>query len=413
MAEGIQYAVDQGADVINVSLGFPCRSKVVEWAVDYAFHHRVPLIGSVGNYDVESTDYPAGFSHAIAVAAVDDNDVKAGFSNYEGKVDVVTPGAAVYSTYSNGMFAWWSGTSQAAPLVTGAAALVLGISPNLPVGGVRETIVGTATNIDALNPGYIGKLGSGRVDMLAAVTSLVDGTPTTIDPEPTATTADPEPTPTSAPNSSVSLYVVDNVAHAVFEYADDGTYLGSVPLDGQNVAPHGVATDGVNFWTTDIMADHAYKYTPDGALTTTWPQFVDNDGGTGLTTDGTNIWVVDGTDAKVYMYDMNGSFASQFSLFGKNKSASGITTNGVNIWVVDVGGDKVFKYTMSGKSKGGFALAPGNNHAQGITTDGVNFWVVDWADDTIYRYDMSGGFISSFALAADNSGPKGITVNQK
>ncbi|MCH8309921.1 MAG: DUF2341 domain-containing protein [Chloroflexi bacterium] len=174
VAEGIQYAVDHGADVINVSLGFPCKSQVVEWAVDYAFHHRVPVIGSVGNYDVDTVDYPAGVTRAIAVAAVDDNDVKTVFSNYSSRVDIAMPGSAIYSAYGNGMFAWWSGTSQATPMVAGEAALLLQSDATLTPDEIRNLIKQSGKDVTAKNAGKELTMGGGLADTFAAL-KLIGG----------------------------------------------------------------------------------------------------------------------------------------------------------------------------------------------------------------------------------------------
>ncbi len=173
MAEAIQYAVDSGAHVINVSLGIECHSHVLEWAVNYAYERGVVVVGSAGNENVAEVRYPARFADVIAVAAVDNDNVKASFSNYGVDVTVAAPGVDIYSTYSNGGFAWWSGTSQATPMVAGEAALLISTYPWMSVSEVTDVITQTAVNIDALNAVYdwTSILGSGRVDMLAAVTS--------------------------------------------------------------------------------------------------------------------------------------------------------------------------------------------------------------------------------------------------
>ena len=174
VAEGIQYAVDNGADVINVSLGMPCRTSVLRWAIKYAHDRGVPVIVSAGNENSSQINYPADFNKSIGVAAVDSNDVKAEFSNYGDNVKVSSPGVAIYSTYGNGVFAWWSGTSQATPMVTAGVALMLSLDPDLTPNDVKHKLKQNADNIDALNPGYVGDLGTGRINLLNSVIAVIN-----------------------------------------------------------------------------------------------------------------------------------------------------------------------------------------------------------------------------------------------
>jgi len=108
----------------------------------------------------------------IAVTAVNDQDVKASFSNYGAKIDVSAPGVNIYGPYGDGQFAWWSGTSQATPMISGAASLILSIDPTLTVPHVKNTLKNNADNINNLNPDYVGQLGGGRVNLFSSVTSI-------------------------------------------------------------------------------------------------------------------------------------------------------------------------------------------------------------------------------------------------
>ena len=169
MAEAIQYAVDQGADVINLSLGVSCPSKVLEWAVDYAAFAGVTVVAAAGNTDSPNVHYPAAYYRTIAVAALEDTGVKASFSNYNAYVDISAPGVGVYSTFGEGQFAWWSGTSQATPMIAGAAALLLEINPTLYPAYVSDLLGMSAQDVDPLNPGYEGQLGYGMANLALAV----------------------------------------------------------------------------------------------------------------------------------------------------------------------------------------------------------------------------------------------------
>ena len=174
MAEAIQYATDNGADVINLSLGTTCPSDVLDWAVDYAETHGVVIAAAAGNEDNAAIHFPARNGYSLAVAAVDNQDVRASFSNYGTEVDISAPGVNIYSTYGDGEFAWWSGTSQATPMIAGGAALLLSADPTLTAIQVGTKLTTGADNIDAQNPTYIGKLGSGRVNMLTSMTVMID-----------------------------------------------------------------------------------------------------------------------------------------------------------------------------------------------------------------------------------------------
>ncbi len=173
-AEAIQYATDNGADIINLSLGTVCPSDVLDWAVDYAEANGVVVVAAAGNEDSTAIHFPARNNYSIAVAAVDDQDTRAPFSNYGSEVDISAPGVNIYSAYGDGEFAWWSGTSQATPMIAGGAALVLSADQTLTASQIESKLITGVDDIDALNPGYAGKLGSGRVNMLTSMTVVID-----------------------------------------------------------------------------------------------------------------------------------------------------------------------------------------------------------------------------------------------
>ncbi len=132
IANGVVWAADNGASVINMSFGASSGSSTIQLAVDYAWGKGVVLTGAAGNSGSSSEMYPAAYTNVIAVAATDHNDVKADFSNYgAGWVDVAAPGANILSTVAPDSLlglgekyvALW-GTSQAAPHAAGVAGLV-------------------------------------------------------------------------------------------------------------------------------------------------------------------------------------------------------------------------------------------------------------------------------------------------
>ena len=127
--EGIQWAMNNGAQVINLSLGSSSGSQAMHDAVAAAHNAGVVVVAAAGNSG-GAVIYPAAYPEVIAVSATDSNNFLASFSSFGPEVDLAAPGVGILSTYKGTGYATFSGTSMAAPHVTGAAALVL----NTPVG---------------------------------------------------------------------------------------------------------------------------------------------------------------------------------------------------------------------------------------------------------------------------------------
>jgi subtilisin family serine protease len=165
IAKATYHAVNNGARVINMSFGMAGNYKSVQSSLAYASSHGVQVVSSAGNRNVSTPQFPASTSSVIAVAATDITDKKAGFSNYGGWVDFTAPGSNVIAPFPGGYYAVVSGTSFAAPIVAGEAALIMSVTN----ANARTVIGSSVVNIDGRNPYYIGKLGAGRVDLLEAV----------------------------------------------------------------------------------------------------------------------------------------------------------------------------------------------------------------------------------------------------
>ena len=174
VAAAVKYATDHGADVINLSLGSPDVSPLLEDAINYARERGVVLVAAVGNESSETPpQYPSSSPDVIAIAAIDLTSHKTAFSNYGGHVDLSAPGADLISAYpgeGTAAYASWSGTSFAAPLASAEAALVRSVDSRGR--SVKSTLEGTAINIDEMNQGFAGKLGKGRINPLGALRSL-------------------------------------------------------------------------------------------------------------------------------------------------------------------------------------------------------------------------------------------------
>lgn len=162
--DGVLYAAENGADVINMSWGGSTFSTTAENIINYAHSLGCVLIAAAGNNNVSTVFYPAGYTNVIAVAATTSSDTKASFSNYGTWIDVSAPGNNIYSTTVGASYGYKSGTSMASPMVAGLAGLMLSLNPALTNTDIRNCIQTTVNNIDGLNPGYVGQLGSGRIN---------------------------------------------------------------------------------------------------------------------------------------------------------------------------------------------------------------------------------------------------------
>jgi subtilisin family serine protease len=190
IAEGIVWAADAGAQVINLSLGGPDQSEAISEAVDYARGKNAVVIAAAGNSREEGSpvEYPAADEGVIAVAATDDQDEVAEFSNAGDYVDVAAPGTGIMSTVPGGEYEKASGTSMAAPHVAGVAALMVGYRSSLTPDQVEEFLESSA--FDLGDEGFDNDYGNGRINANSAL-DAIDGGGERITPEiTTGVTAD-------------------------------------------------------------------------------------------------------------------------------------------------------------------------------------------------------------------------------
>ncbi|MBW4594824.1 MAG: S8 family peptidase [Brasilonema angustatum HA4187-MV1] len=151
ISNGIHYAVDHGANVINLSLGGGSSDSTLEKAIEYASTKGVIVVMAAGNDGGLQPGYPARYADksGIAVGAVDKNNQMADFSNKAGVnplTYVTAPGVNVYSTIPGNKYASYSGTSMAAPHVAGVVALMLSANHNLTDAQVRQIVAETAVH---------------------------------------------------------------------------------------------------------------------------------------------------------------------------------------------------------------------------------------------------------------------------
>jgi subtilisin family serine protease len=170
VARGIEAAHRGGARVINMSFRMDDTPDIVDQLIGELENDGVVFIASAGNLNSDQPQqFPARDSHVVGVAATDPSDRKAGFSNFGSWVDVSAPGVGLVSFFPAGAFAPWSGTSFATALVSGEAALLFSDRPGARSDDVVDAIEESAVVIDRLNPAFDGELGSGRIDVQAAV----------------------------------------------------------------------------------------------------------------------------------------------------------------------------------------------------------------------------------------------------
>lgn len=165
--KGIEYAVDNGAKVINMSLGFQKSNTRLKEACDEAYAAGVTIVCAAGNYSSTSKFYPADYDSTISVIAVDSKNKKASFSNY-GDEDIAAPGVKVLSTSPNNKYAYFSGTSMAAPIVTGTAALMYAVDDDLTPARVERLLEKSAKKVSSSKK-YSKTTANGVVDTKKAV----------------------------------------------------------------------------------------------------------------------------------------------------------------------------------------------------------------------------------------------------
>jgi len=163
LAAGLMRAVDDGARVINLSLGSRGDTLVLRQAVDYALARGAVLVASAGNDGAGALTWPAAYDGVIAVGAVDANGRYPSFSNRGAALDVVAPGVGVNTAWSDGAYVIFDGTSSAAPFVSAAAAVLLAEQPGLSAAAVAG-LVRDYSN-DAGAPGVDPLYGAGVLNM--------------------------------------------------------------------------------------------------------------------------------------------------------------------------------------------------------------------------------------------------------
>lgn len=175
LQQAIVWAADNDAKIINMSLGGPGYVQSTQDAVNYAYSRGAILVSAAGNDAISTPYYPAAYNHVIAVSATNSGDNITSYSNYGSWIDVAAPGGGnvgtdgIISTFWNGghAYATGTGTSMAAPHVSGVAALIATYAPTLTNDQVEQQIKSTADDLGS--PGFDNYFGYGRINALNAL----------------------------------------------------------------------------------------------------------------------------------------------------------------------------------------------------------------------------------------------------
>lgn len=192
IVNGITWAVNNGANVINMSFGSLGHvNSAVRDTIEWAFGQGVILVAGAGNENSSTNEYPAAYPQVISVGATDSNDNRAAFSNYGSTISVVAPGVDIYSTTwmsnanPNSTYSYDSGTSFSCPQVAAAAALLKSKYPAITPGQAKYVIEKTARDIGVA--GRDDQFGWGVLNMAAALNNepaVIATLPASVDTEP-------------------------------------------------------------------------------------------------------------------------------------------------------------------------------------------------------------------------------------
>lgn len=175
IAQGILYASEIGADVINMSLGGGPYDSTVKSACDTAVSRGTIIAAATGNEEASYISYPSAYPACIAVGSVDSTRARSWFSNYGTGLEIMAPGSDIYSTTPNNTYSYKSGTSMATPHIAGILGLMRSVNPNLSPAQARTILKDTAVPAGPAN-----EYGAGIVDAYAAVVAAKGGVVTPV-----------------------------------------------------------------------------------------------------------------------------------------------------------------------------------------------------------------------------------------
>ncbi len=252
-AEAINYAVNNGADIINASWGGPGSSSAIRNAIAYARSRGVLFVTAAGNESSNNDtygSYPANYplDNILSVAASDRRDGVASFSNYGStQVDLAAPGVDIVSTMPGGTWGYMDGTSMASPYVAGAAALLKSVAPSMTVQELRLTLM---SSTDPLHAGA-GGVATGRLNARAALELLIGDEGAAGEEEPPAEEEQPP--------------AVGDWKFVAFPIESPHPYSDNFSGQIQVVAPEGATEMKLHFSRIDVEANYDFVVVRDEA----------------------------------------------------------------------------------------------------------------------------------------------------
>ncbi|MHA1813365.1 MAG: S8 family serine peptidase, partial [Candidatus Thorarchaeota archaeon] len=252
----IDWAIDNGMDVISMSLGGGDYDQAFDDAIDRAYDAGIVVVAASGNDGKGTISYPAAYDNAIAVGAIDSDHNLADFSNYGPEQEIVAPGVDIYSTmptYTVALNYWFmggysqnydrmSGTSMATPMVAGVVALILSANPDLTPPEVRDIL--HTTSVDLGSAGWDQYFGYGEVNAKAAVDEAGGGTP-----------------PDTTPPAKVTGLTTETLSHTEIKLTWDANT--EEDLDHYNVYRDGTKiaeTTDTTYTDTGLTPETTYTY---------------------------------------------------------------------------------------------------------------------------------------------------------
>lgn len=266
ITDGILFAKNNGADIINLSLGGPTYDSAMQDAVNQAHTAGALVVAAMGNSGVSTPAYPAAYNNVMAVSATDPGDALAYYSNYGSHVDIAAPGGemsylhdpnGIYSTmptynvymvtqygYSKN-YDYLQGTSQATPYVSGLAALIWSVSPGLTNDQVQGVIQSTA--VDLGTAGWDSSFGWGRINASAALAALTLN----------AATLDPIANPDLDGSYTVNWNDVTGATSYTLEEDDNASFSSpSVRYTG-STSQYAISGQGPGIWYYRVRASNS------------------------------------------------------------------------------------------------------------------------------------------------------------
>jgi len=257
IAQGIHYAVDHGARVINLSIAGSSPSATLQDAIDYAWAHNAVIVAAAGNYASEAPEYPAACNHVLAVSATATDDSLASFSSFGADIALAAPGVSVWTTQRDlaNAYGVWNGTSFSSPIVAGVAALVISENPSLSNAQIVSLLEQTADDIGTA--GVDPAFGFGRVNAFRAVNAAA-AAPGALPPSPPPPATSPAPPVSPGDTNAPAILITQspkNAAHldspviVLAGTADDDTGVSEVLVDLNGAS---VRANGTGNWNAAL-----------------------------------------------------------------------------------------------------------------------------------------------------------------